>query len=159
MPTHGNRLYELQDLTKHPATTGRHRRAELADKNLILSWINGFMADIGEDHGDQEPRVTRRLAAGQFWIWEDGEPVSMALHSVPVESVVRVQAVYTPPDRRNCGYASACVSNLSAQLMDQGYRCILYTDLANPVSNSIYRRIGYRAFAELLKYRFDSATH
>jgi uncharacterized protein len=33
-------------------------------------------------------------------------------------------------------------------------RCILYTDLGNPTSNSIYRRIGYRAVAECLRYRF-----
>jgi predicted GNAT family acetyltransferase len=32
---------------------------------------------------------------------------------------------------------------------------MLYTDLANAVSNSIYRRLGYRAVAEVLRYRFD----
>ena len=34
-------------------------------------------------------------------------------------------------------------------------RCILYTDLANSTSNSIYRAIGYRAVAEALKYDFE----
>jgi predicted GNAT family acetyltransferase len=32
---------------------------------------------------------------------------------------------------------------------------MLYTDLANPTSNSIYRRIGYRAVAEVLRYGFE----
>jgi uncharacterized protein len=36
-----------------------------------------------------------------------------------------------------------------------GLRCALYTDLGNPTSNSIYRRIGYRALAEVVRYRFQ----
>ncbi|PYU44730.1 MAG: GNAT family N-acetyltransferase, partial [Acidobacteria bacterium] len=57
--------------------------------------------------------------------------------------------------KRKYGYAAACVHALSKHLRDGGYRCILYTDLGNPTSNSIYRRIGYKAVAEALRYRFD----
>ena len=39
--------------------------------------------------------------------------------------------------------------------IDEGHRCILYTDLGNPISNSVYRRIGYRAVAEGIQYRFE----
>jgi predicted GNAT family acetyltransferase len=60
-----------------------------------------------------------------------------------------------PPKNGNMGYAEACVHALSKRLRDAGYRCILHTDLANPTSNSIYRRIGYRAVAEALRYRFE----
>ena len=72
-----------------------------------------------------------------------------------MEGVVRVQLVYTPPEHRNKGYASACVTSLSKQIRDEGYRCILYTDLGNPISNSIYRRMGYRAVVEWIQYRFE----
>ena len=72
-----------------------------------------------------------------------------------VEGVVRVAGVYTPPGQRGRGYAEACVHALSQHLRDSGYRAALYTDLANPTSNSIYRRIGYRAVAEVLRYRFE----
>ena len=68
---------------------------------------------------------------------------------------VRLSGVYTPPEKRKHGYAAACVHALSKQLRVGGYRCILYTDLGNAASNSIYRRIGYRAVAEALRYRFD----
>ena len=53
------------------------------------------------------------------------------------------------------GYAAACVHGLSEHLAGAGYRCMLYTDLGNPISNSIYRRIGYRAIVEAIHYRFD----
>jgi predicted GNAT family acetyltransferase len=96
------------------------------------------------------------LAAGQLRLWElSGEATSMAIGREPVEGVVHLSGVYTPPERRKHGYAAACVHALSKKLRDAAYRCILYTDLANATSNSIYRRIGYRAVAEALRYRFE----
>ena len=39
-------------------------------------------------------------------------------------------------------------------MQEAEHRFNLYTDLGNPTSNSVYRRIGYRAVAEGLRYRF-----
>jgi uncharacterized protein len=72
-----------------------------------------------------------------------------------VGGAVRISGVYTPQECRRLGYAEACVHALSKRLRESGYRCLLYTDLGNPTSNSIYRRIGYRAAGECLRYRFD----
>jgi len=63
--------------------------------------------------------------------------------------------VYTPPGRRGRGYGSALVGSVSAAVRARGTRCILYADLGNPIANSVYRRLGYRAVAEGLRYRFD----
>ena len=154
-PVEGQRIYELARAPKATAAGGRMRKASLDDLDLVLAWMRGFNADIGQDARGFEPAVVeRRLEAGQFWLWEDGVPASMAANSEPVEGVVRVQAVYTPPEMRNRGYAGACVGNLSRRMQEAGYRCILYTDLGNPTSNSVYRRIGYRAVAEGLRYSF-----
>jgi predicted GNAT family acetyltransferase len=88
-------------------------------------------------------------------VWEQrAEAVSMAISREPVQGVVRLSGVYTPPEKRKRGYAAACVHALSKKLREDGYRCVLYTDLGNPTSNSIYRRIGYGAVAEALRYRF-----
>ena len=35
--------------------------------------------------------------------------------------------------------------------------CALFTDLANPTSNAIYARIGYRPLADYAHYRFEEA--
>ena len=74
--------------------------------------------------------------------------------SLPAAGVVRVQHVYTPATLRGAGYATACVEHMSRGLTNSGLRCVLYTDLANPTSNGIYRRIGYEAVAEILGYQF-----
>ncbi len=62
---------------------------------------------------------------------------------------IRVGLVYTPPALRGRGYASACVAATSDRALASGRRfCTLYTDLANPTSNGVYRRIGYRRIGD-----------
>lgn len=155
-PFAGTRLYELLGLGEVPRTEGHLRQAGLRDRSLMILWTRAFQDEIGESAIGTELRVERALAAGQLWLWDqDGETSSMAVGREPAQGVVRLSGVYTPPEKRNHGYAAACVHALSKQLLDRGHRCILYTDLGNPTSNSIYRRIGYKAVAESLRYRFD----
>ncbi len=109
----------------------------------------------------EAPRVEGQLRAagrsdrGLMIQWTGAFQEEVGESSSDSELVVRVAGVYTPPEKRGHGYAAACVHALSEHLRSQGHRCALYTDLANPTSNSIYRRIGYRAVAEALRYRFD----
>src|SRR5829696_1863701 len=155
VPVQGQRVYEVLEVQKRAvAVSGHLCKAVRDDRELVVAWMRCFHADIGELVSDPESVVDRRLPAGQIWIWGDGEPVSMAANSGPVESVVRVQIAYTPPERRNRGFAGACVGVLSQQILNSGCRCILYTDLGNPISNRVFRRIGYHAVAEALRYRF-----
>jgi predicted GNAT family acetyltransferase len=155
-PFQATRLYELLELGEVPPTAGHLRQAGPQDRNLMILWSRAFQVEIGESPNGTELRIDRALAAGQIWLWDqNGEPTSMAVGRDPVQGVVRLAGVYTPPEKRNHGNAAACVHALSKHLRDRGHRCILYTDLANPTSNSIYRRIGYKAVVEALRYRFD----
>jgi len=89
-------------------------------------------------------------------LWEvDGRPVSTASAARAQRHGVTISRVYTPPEHRRHGYASACVAALSQRQLDAGYEyCCLYTDLANPTSNAIYQRIGYVPLADASHYRF-----
>jgi uncharacterized protein len=155
-PFQGTRLYELLKLGEVPRVAGRLRQAGPRDRSLMTLWTRAFQDEIGESANDTECRVDRALTAGQIWLWDqNGETTSMAVSREPAQGVIRLSGVYTPPEKRNHGYAAACVHALSKHLRDSGYRCVLYTDLGNPTSNSIYRRIGYKAVAEALRYRFE----
>lgn len=155
-PFQGNRLYELLAVGEFLATEGKLRQAGAQDRSLMIHWASAFQVEIGESANDIELRVGRELDAGRLWLWDQtGETVSMTVSCEPAEGVVRLSGVYTPPEKRKHGYAAACVHALSKHLRGAGFRCILYTDLGNPTSNSIYRRIGYRAVAEALRYRFE----
>ena len=155
IPEYGQRIYEAGRITEPQRVAGQFRRAIEDDTDLLGEWLGAFSAEVHEPPGDPRAVVSRRIAEGEFWIWEDDCPVSMAALTKSVAGVARVQAVYTPPDSRGRGYASACVARLSSNTLRAGTRCILYTDLANPVSNSVYRRIGYSAVAECLLYKFQ----
>ena len=89
-------------------------------------------------------------------IWEkDGVPVSMAGYAGPTPSGIRIGAVYTTPEQRKNGYASAVTAGLSQHLLDIGYKfCFLFTDLLNPTSNHIYQQIGYVPVCDVDRYDF-----
>jgi predicted GNAT family acetyltransferase len=104
-----------------------------------------------------EATLEHRLSSPSAGIllWEDGGvPVSLAGWGGPTPNGIRVGPVYTPPELRGRGYATALSADLSQRLLDgrlfEGGRrfCFLYTDLANPTSNAIYERVGYRRVAE-----------
>jgi ribosomal protein S18 acetylase RimI-like enzyme len=155
-PVEGGRLYVLGDLVLPPPVPGGLRQANDGDRGLVAGWAAAFAAGTG-DPTDTVANARHRLARGRLWVWEDGEPVSMASAPAPVNGVARVGLVYTPDDRRGRGYAAACVAALSQRLLsDDADSCILYTQLSNPTSNSIYQRLGYRAVAEILVYRFGA---
>src|SRR5262249_32943036 len=140
------------------ARGGELRHATTKDRDVLLGWFRAFGSETGENAISRDDLVLRRLAAGQVWIWQHREPVAMAAVSSPVEGVARVGPVYTEPGRRNWGYASAPVAAVSASVRASGTRCILYTDLGNPTSNSIYPAIGYEAVSEVLRYEFDQPS-
>jgi predicted GNAT family acetyltransferase len=71
---------------------------------------------------------------------------------------VRLDLVYTPAELRRHGPAGALIGAMSTRMLEEGRRAILYAQLANPTSNARYRRIGYRAVAEILQYRFFAAA-
>jgi predicted GNAT family acetyltransferase len=155
-PVEGARIYEVDEVLPAPPTAGALRLAEEADRHLLIEWSAAFQLETGDGAGNVERTVDRRLQAGQLWIWEDTEAAAMSGITDPVAGVVRIGPVYTPPDRRGQGYASALVARVSAAARRRGHRCILYTQLANPTSNSIYRALGYRAVDEVLRYKFLS---
>ena len=68
---------------------------------------------------------------------------------------LRIGPVYTPPEHRGHGYGSAVTAAASQVALDRGKRfCFLYTDLANPTSNAIYMRIGYRPVCDSREVAF-----
>jgi predicted GNAT family acetyltransferase len=69
--------------------------------------------------------------------------------------MVRVGPVYTPPEVRGHGYASAATAAVSQAALEDGLReVVLYTDLANPTSNALYQRLGYRPVEDRVVFSF-----
>lgn len=154
-PAKGSRLYEQLSATPIASVAGELRRPHEAERDLVVQWTADFLSEINEPIDDAKQAVDDRMAAGSIFVWDDHGPRSLAAHSNLVHGVTRLQAIFTPKHERGQGYATKAVAALSERLRHQALRRILYTDLINPVSNKLYRKIGYRAVCEVLIYDFE----
>jgi uncharacterized protein len=156
-------VYELREVLPTPAPPGSPRPAMRGDRDVLLGWVRRFAEEVLPDdpEGDRQARVVEdRLDASEragIWLWEEGDrPVAMSGYGSETPNGIRIGPVYTPPELRGRGYATGLVSEQSRWLLGTGRRfCFLYTDLDNPTSNALYRRIGYRMIAESAEVRFD----
>lgn len=137
---------------------GVFRAAEVADIPLLTEWARAFEREVhGEDaKHDPEPGVRRRIDKGRFFVWEDaGTVVSSASIGRPTRSSITVNFVYTPSEHRGRGFATSCVAEVTARQLHAGRQfCCLYTDASNPISNSVYAKIGYRKVCDSAWWTF-----
>ncbi|MEV6579543.1 GNAT family N-acetyltransferase [Streptomyces sp. NPDC051582] len=141
-----NRLYRLAGLlAPAPAPAGRARTATDADLPLLLDWTGAFKRETGQPGGPSEAGLRDRLSYGGMLLWEDAaRPVAMAGFFRVIGPVSRVGPVYTPPGLRGRGYAAGVTHAVSEAAYAAGAsEVLLFTDLANPTSNRLYRRLGY----------------
>ena len=144
-----------------PGVSGSFRRPTESDRDLLVRWVDAFAAEaLGPierlDAADWVDRYYATPSRGGY-LWEDGGiPVSFAAYGNPTAHGIRIGPVYTPPEHRGWGYASACVATLSQHLLESGRSfCYLFTDLANPTSNAIYQKIGYNPVNDVDVYEFE----
>ncbi|NDZ98825.1 GNAT family N-acetyltransferase, partial [Streptomyces sp. SID10116] len=72
---------------------------------------------------------------------------------------VRVAPVYTPADLRGRGYGGAATAAVTRAALDAGAaQVLLFTDLANPTSNRLYQRLGYRPVADFAQWDFTATA-
>jgi len=160
-PGMGQRLFRLERVLPVGGVPGTLRPATAADRDLLIAWMAEFTAEaLGRYDRERAARsVDLRLGdpEGGLFLWEDGEPVSLVGYGGATPNTIRIAPVYTPPNHRNRGYATAATAAASRALLDQGrHACCLFTDLANPTSNHIYQKIGYLPILDVDEYRFSS---
>lgn len=155
-PGLATRLLVLGRLQSPDGVAGRLIRADWSYRSWLAKAVAAFDQEVPTESAaaateqDAARTADQLLGAGAVWLWEvRGEPVAIAASRPAVHGVYRISMVYTPPERRRRGYAAAAVAELSQHLRDIGAReVILFTDAANPTSNGVYERIGYRRLAD-----------
>jgi predicted GNAT family acetyltransferase len=150
----------LHELTRPPplgvTPPGSLRKAVDTDLALAREWTEAYVRDTGiqPPTGDMAQRLVER---GQLFLWVDAADVrSMVAATRDTGSGCSINTVYTPPRFRGHGYATAAVAALSRRLFDQGRRfCCLYTNVANPTSNAIYAKLGYKPIRDDVELSFE----
>ena len=154
------RAYQLKRVIQPAAPGGSFRKAVLSDGMDTVSMINAMQAELhNRNMGDDwtEEKMKQLISEGVVYVWDVEEKArAMAMTTRPTRHSISVSGVYTPPELRRRGYATALVASLSDFLLDQGYAIIcLFTDLSNPTSNAIYQKIGYEPICDYHQYYFE----
>ena len=156
------RIYQLTEVQPIPSVPGNARPATLGDRDLVIAWLEAFRREaFGEADpvsvvADADRWLARR--GRSLHLWQAGDVVSLAGTGGRTPNGIRIGPVYTPPDARRRGYASALVAAVSQEALDAGCRfCFLFTDLDNPTANHIYQAIGYTPVRDVEAYAFGSS--
>lgn len=152
-----SRLFRLAELTPPSGVPGSAVRAGSEHRALVREWYLAF-ADEADAIGPRSHEgADRSLLEGGCWLWLDGcgAPVSLATRRAVVAGSARIGPVYTPPGERGRGYGSAVTAAATRDILDDGAVPVLFTDLANPTSNKIYKQLGYRPVEDRLMAMFD----
>ncbi|MFJ9562295.1 GNAT family N-acetyltransferase [Streptomyces fuscichromogenes] len=156
-------LYRLGTLVPpDPHPHGHSRPVGERDQDHLMRWCRELAADLGETVTiDAASWAGTRFAEKSYTFWQtpDGTPVSMAGVNPLVAGMVRVDPVYTPAHLRGHGYAAAVTAEVSRAARASGATdVVLFTNAANPTSNALYQRLGYRRIADWAPYDFAYGT-
>jgi predicted GNAT family acetyltransferase len=137
--------------------SGRPRTATPEDLPLAVAWLRDFQTEAQVDTtADPTPVASARINRNELIWWEDqGHPVALAAVSVPIAGMSRIGPVYTPPNYRRRGYGAAITHAVTEKARKEGAaEVLLFADQANPISNSIYQRLGYRPIGDYVTIHF-----
>jgi predicted GNAT family acetyltransferase len=150
------RIHEARLVTEPGLRTvkGHFRQATVADLETLTRWTDTLVTEARiPEKADSARVVGDAIQRGRIYVWDDGQPVSMAAWTGKTPSGVRINSVYTPRELRGNGYATACVRALTRQQLEQGSAfCWLYTDLSSAASPNIFKRIGYWPVSDVSEY-------
>ncbi|MFD3311826.1 GNAT family N-acetyltransferase [Streptomyces sp. NPDC058694] len=154
------RLYGLGTLTPpDPLPAGRSRVLGEQDLDEAIFWCGEFSKAVGEDVTvNADTWAETRYADKRYTLWEtpDGTPVSVAGMNPLIGGQIQVDVVYTPAHLRGHGYAAAVSAEVSRAALAAGAKdVVLFADVANPTSNALYQRLGYRKLTDWAAYEFS----
>ncbi|KAJ2960594.1 hypothetical protein NQZ79_g4017 [Umbelopsis isabellina] len=114
---------------------------------LFAEWYRGYCglcALSTPSTEDCEKAMTNLISVEMLYIWIlEGRPVSMTFKMRPLKHGTSVAGVYTPPDLRRRGYATAMMAAFCAKLLETFEFVTLHADKYNPTSNHIYQDVGF----------------
>lgn len=136
--------YRLDDL-KRPAkdVPGQLRKGRVEEEGLIARW--------GRAYGEEQPApvdvsdfMRRKLSEDDLYVWDDTGARTILTLSGRAGKGIRISGVYTPPEFRGRGYASAAVAALSQAKLSNGREFVVLNVVEGNPAERLYQRLGYR---------------
>ncbi len=151
-------IYQATKVKPIRPAPGNLLKATKSHQDLVEEWIVAFSKEAGEPKTLPEATKMARnkIDRGEFYIWwYEDKPVTMAATTRPTQHTISINSVYTPAEHRRLGYATNCVHAITDKMLKSYSAVTLFTDLKNPISNSIYQQIGYVPVKEFLQIKFE----
>jgi uncharacterized protein len=151
------RIYKLTDVIEPEMPAGAFRPAEAKDIPVLNDWIDAFHTDVFKDRTNvAKAEASDLIKKSNLFAWDDSGIISMAARTRPTRNGYVLAYVYTPNQSRNKGYGTAVASSLCRHILSSGKSfCSLFADLANPISNSIYQKIGFKPVRDFYDFSFE----
>lgn len=121
----------------HPTTAGSVYRAQTAADAVMVSAIDGLEAVPMDELRDP--------ALIHYYVAADKQPIAYGRHARYDDAIAWVSQVYTAPQHRRMGYASALMEQMLSDSADAAVaRSML---LATAMAHPLYARLGYAEIA------------
>ena len=149
------RIYALRGAPGPVTAKGQFRPVSPKDAAVVADWVLAFIDEaVPHDPKPGRDKLEQEVVSQPYFLWEcDGRPVSMAKIAREHRDFATISLVYTPPDLRGRGYASAVTAGVAVAAMKRGKTMTcLYADLRNPASNRVYTNIGFEVECDALFY-------
>jgi hypothetical protein len=109
------------------------------------------------DPGGYRRRVEEECRDGHTFLWKDALGLRFrASVSARTADAAQVSGVYTPPERRNRGYATRGLAELCARLLDRSRSICLFVNVGNAPALAVYRHLGFRPRVEWRSLFYDA---
>jgi len=146
-------FYTVERVEEFRVPGGELQRPDLADLGALLPLAIAAAKDMNLPPQEQIPeevekRVKRNIVGARQFVWIDNGTICAIAGSAEAfdNGGPRIGIVYTPPELRGRGYGTAITGSLARVLLTEGHPWVsLFADKANPDSNRIYQRLGFRA--------------
>jgi predicted GNAT family acetyltransferase len=144
-------VYELRILCEPERPQGRARRAEPEELPIVTRFLDEFFREVALPHSPDPALLARRIMDRRAaLVWDHDGPVSLACWARHTLTGTAIAPVYTPPQARNRGYASAVTAELCRELLASGRRFVcLHAERHNAASNHVYQSLGFRAVSTI----------
>lgn len=147
-------LYRCDKLIKKTASGKALPAAKCGDAKIFLA---SMASSLGLSVSENEINAFSDGENG-LYRWDDGGICAIARIAFVGNEYTRINTVYTSPEKRGRGYASALVSALSELLIGNGLIPTVLADEENPISNKMYLSLGFTPDGKIYEYTKNDTT-
>lgn len=138
----------MESATRYAPTDPETERALETDAPELCGLLNLFAEECGLEERCTLEEVSEGITDFRI-IRRSGEIAALAKSAEDTERARRISDVYTRVPYRNKGLAGKVVNAVKNDILDAGFIADLNVNQRNPVTNHLYRKLGFeRVFAQ-----------